>query len=173
MDAAQLKNLDILKAGRADLPRLRTLSDAFGARETDYFERQLEYQSQREREMLLAVFEGTDCGYAILNWQPKYVFFKKLEVPEIQDLNILPAFRRRGIATAVIGYCEARARARGCAHMGIGVGLYAAYGPAQRLYVKLGYVPDGNGITYDRRAVAPGEIRPVDDQLSLMMVKDL
>ena len=29
--------------------------------------------------------------------------------------------------------------------VGIGVGLYEDYGPAQRLYIKRGYIPDGKG----------------------------
>ena len=37
----------------------------------------------------------------------------------------------------------------------------------------LGYVPDGSGATYDRLTVAGGEIRPVDDNLCLMMIKAL
>ena len=57
--------------------------------------------------------------------------------------------------------------------MGISVALGASYGPAQRLYATLGYMPDGNGVTYDRMAVGFGEMRPVDDDLCLMMVKDL
>jgi hypothetical protein len=57
--------------------------------------------------------------------------------------------------------------------MGIGVGMPTSYGPAQRLYVKLGYIPDGNGINYDRQSIAFGEFRPVDDDLCLMMVKAL
>ena len=57
--------------------------------------------------------------------------------------------------------------------MGIGVGLYTSYGAAQRLYCKMGYVPDGNGVTYDRKLLAAGEFRPLDDQLCLMMIKDL
>jgi hypothetical protein len=43
--------------------------------------------------------------------------------------------------------------------IGIGVGLYAGadggYGPAQRLYVKRGYIPDGQGVTYTDQSTIP------------------
>jgi hypothetical protein len=32
--------------------------------------------------------------------------------------------------------------------VGLGVELCADYGPAQMLYIKKGYIPDGNGVTY-------------------------
>jgi hypothetical protein len=51
------------------------------------------------------------------------------------------------------------------------VGLSADYGAAQRLYHKLGYEPDGNGVTYDRAPVTPGQKYPLDDDLALMLVK--
>jgi GNAT superfamily N-acetyltransferase len=174
MAAMQLENFSMHRAGHTDLPRLRRLMDTLGyEKDIDYFERQLEYQDKGERKIFIAQLGDDDTGYCILNWQPKYAFFKKLEIPEIQDLNVLPGFRRRGIATAMIGFCEDKARQKGFEHMGIGVGLHASYGAAQRLYVRLGYVPDGNGVTCDRSPVSFGEIRPLDDQMCLMMVKSL
>ena len=50
---------------------------------------------------------------------------------------------------------------------------HSGFGAAQRLYCKLGYIPDGNGVTYDREAVRAGDMRAVDDLLCLMMVKAL
>jgi hypothetical protein len=57
--------------------------------------------------------------------------------------------------------------------MGIGVGLYPGYGPAQRLYPKLGYRPDGHGVAYAERTVAPMEMVRLDDDLVLWMTKPL
>ncbi len=56
---------------------------------------------------------------------------------------------------------------------GIGVGLYAAYGAAQRLYARRGYVPDGRGVVYRNVAVEPGASVTVDDDLVLMMTRRL
>jgi GNAT superfamily N-acetyltransferase len=109
----------------------------------------------------------------MLNWQPQYQLYRRLDIPEIQDLNVLPAMRRNGVASAMIGFAEKLARENGRTQIGISFGPYPNYGPAQRLYIRLGYIPDGYGVTYDRVTVRPGESRPVDDSLCLMLVKDL
>lgn len=57
--------------------------------------------------------------------------------------------------------------------MGIAFGLHSSYGAAQRLYIKLGYIPDGQGATYDRKQIAYGDFKPVDDDLCLMLMKAL
>lgn len=64
-------------------------------------------------------------------------------VPEISNLSTAYAHRNRGVATAIIGSLEAVASKAGKIAIGIGVGLYADYGDAQRLYVRLGFKPDG------------------------------
>ena len=56
---------------------------------------------------------------------------------------------------------------------GIGFGMYADYGPAQRMYILSGYVPDGNGLIYKDDYVKPGEKVPVDDDLILFLMKKL
>lgn len=161
---------EIRQATSAEIPALYALVDALGFhKEADYFERCLAEQ----RQVFIAALDGQDTAYGMLNWQPQYALYKKLGIPEIQDLNVIPNARRQGIAQALIAHCEMLAAERRCEHIGISVGLYADYGPAQRLYTKLGYMPDGYGVTYDRQPVTPGEIRPVDDNLCLMMVKHL
>ncbi len=137
----------------------------------DYYERCVERHIQKKIKLLMAVFEGKPAGFCILNWQPKYAYFKKCGLPEIQDINVLPLYRRRGIGRAMVEFCENLARARGYDEMGIGVGLDSSFGSAQRLYVKMGYIPDGLGVCYDRKIVAKGEFRPIDENLSLMMIK--
>jgi GNAT superfamily N-acetyltransferase len=165
---------EIHQAGPADLPRLYGLIQSLGyAKEEGYFERCLAEQAEGKRHVYIASFNGVDVGYGLLNWNPQYALYRRLGMPEIQDLNVLHDARRNGIATAIIVHCENAAQAAGKTHMGISVGLYSDYGPAQRLYVKMGYIPDGHGITYDRQPVRPGEIRPVDDDLCLMMLKEL
>lgn len=156
-----------------DLAAFRKLAAEMGEADDDYFTKLLEAQAEGRLEFLNASYEGELCAYGVLNWQPKYGLFKKLEIPEIQDINVHPGHRRRGIAQGFITRCEDMARERGFKEMGIGVGLHSRFGPAQRLYVKMGYQPDGQGINYDRMAVVPGEFRPIDDQLCLMMVKSL
>ena len=139
----------------------------------EYYVRCLERQANQELEIILAHDNGCYMGYCILNFQPKYALFKKFEIPEIQDLNVLPQHRNQGIGRQIITFCEKRSRTLGYAELGIGVGLNSSFGAAQRLYVKMGYIPDGTGISYDRKQVAAGAFKPVDDQLCLMMSKAL
>ncbi len=161
---AALKDLEVLRAMALDM---RLLKD------TGYFDRIFEEQEAGRRKMLIASYEGKDAAYCILNWEPKYGFYKAQGIPETQDINVLHAFRRKGIATALIAHCETLARQKGCKTIGISVGVHSSYGPAQILYAKLDYLPDGQGVTYDRKIVGFGEFRAVDDNLCLMMVKSL
>ena len=138
-----------------------------------YYERCIERHENEELLLLVVSVDGQNVGYCLLNWQPKYAYFKTLSLPEIQDLNVLSQYRRRGIGKALVEYCEGIARDKGYAEMGIGVGLNSSFGAAQRLYVRHGYIPDGCGVSYDRKQVAAGEFRPIDDNLSLMMIKTL
>ncbi len=128
---------------------------------------------ERNIDVVLAVLEGNAVGYALLNWAPKYGYFKVHNLPEIQDLNVLKEYRKQGIGRAIIEFCEYRARDRGCSQMGIGVGLDSSFGAAQRLYVKMGYIPDGQGVSYDRKQISRGDFKPLDDNLCLMMSKCL
>ena len=112
-------------------------------------------------------------GYVFFNSQPKYNLYKRLGIAEIQDLNVHPDHRRQGYATMLIQACENISVESGDNMIGISVGLTADYGPAQRLYNKLGYEPDGNGVTYDRQAVEHGAKMSVDDDLCLMLIKTL
>lgn len=170
----QLQNLNIRTASAEDVKTLEAFVESMGhVKDPEYFARQYEYQTAGERIIFLADYEDVLAGYCILNWQPKYAFFKKMGFPEIQDLNVYPKQRRQGIATVMIAHCENRAHEKGLEYMGIAVGVHSGFGPAQILYANLGYIPDGNGATYDRQLLAFGEFRPIDDDLCLMMVKKL
>ena len=144
-----------------------------GALDRDYFEMSIERHHAGKRLIFLAEKEGQYVGYTFLNFHPKYSYFEKQKIPEIQDLNVLSAFRNRGVGRALIEYCELVAQKERYEEMGIGVGLDSSFGAAQRLYVKMGYIPDGQGVCYDRIVVGAGEFRPIDENLSLMMIKKL
>lgn len=160
----------IRKANEQDMNLLRVIAEKMGfTHEQGYFERCLSEQAAGKR----VVFIADDAGYVQLIWQSAYGPFKRLDIPEIQDLNVIPDFRNQGIGGALVGYCEDMARRAGKKAMGLSVGLYARYGAAQRLYVKKGYVPDGAGIVYDDVTVKSGEMRAVDDFLTLKLIKDL
>jgi GNAT superfamily N-acetyltransferase len=105
-----------------------------------------------------------------VNWQPTYAGFADLNIPEIQDLNVLMAYRRKGVAGHLLDRAEAEvARLSGVVE--IGVGLHPGYNAAQRLYVKRGYIPDARGITYRNRFVEEGASVVVDDDLVMHFTK--
>lgn len=160
--------IELAEATRADIPRLEAIYQTIGQKSDGYFDACFD----QGRVIIMAVCDGADCGFGMLNFAPRYSLYKRLDYPEIQDLNVVPDFRNRGIATMMIAYCEDMARARGHEGMGISVGLYKEYGPAQRLYAKLGYMPDGFGITCDREPVNAGQTYRLDDDLCLMLVKE-
>ena len=56
-------------------------------------------------------------------------------------------FQRRGIGSRLLEAAEKAAASSGSA-VTLGVGLHSGYGPAQRLYVKRGYIPDGSGVWF-------------------------
>lgn len=164
----------IAKASTDDLDVILSLARAMGGGvDVAYYQYSFGLNDAGVRDVYIAWVDGVAVGFVMLNWQPKYAYFKAEGMPEIQDLNILPDYRGRGFGRALVTYCEDIAKKAGHTVMGIGVGLTANYGAAQRLYVRMGYVPDGFGVTYDRQFIRAGEFRPMDDDMSLMMVKDL
>ena len=55
----------------------------------------------------------------------------------------------------------------------LGVGLHKGYGPAQRIYVKRGYIPDGTGVWYQNKNIDNNEPCFNDDDLALYLSKKL
>lgn len=124
------------------------------------------------RNCWVAWLDAAVAGYVTLHWIPLYAGIAGKGVPEIQDLNVLPAFRRQGIATQLLERAEQLAATRSRT-VAIGVGLHPGHNAAQRLYIKRGYVPDGHGLTYDDRYVQAGEMVRVDEDLVLHLLKEM
>ncbi len=123
--------------------------------------------------VLVAEVSGQIAGLGCLMMNSRYPLFREWNIPEIYDLTVAPDLWRRGIATALMDALENSARDKGCEEVGLGVGLYADYGPAHRLYATRGYVLDGRGVTYDQEAVAPGASIAIDDRALIWMTKAL
>ncbi len=166
---------NIRRAEVNDLDALIAISEANRSRkDRDYWNLCAARLEAKELIALLAeAKEGQAVGYGFLNWHPKYRLYERLGIPEIQDLNVLEEFRRQGIARALIRMCEEAAIEKGHEDIGISFGLTKEFGSAQQLYIALGYVPDGYGVTYDREPVQSGQFRSIDDNLCLMLVKKL
>ena len=124
------------------------------------------------RNCFIAKVESVFVGYLTVNWRPIYPPFAQAQIPEIQDLNVLPAFRRRGIANLLLDRAEEEIATKSEA-AGISVGLHPGYNQAQRLYAKRGYVPDGLGVTYRNNFVTEGMQVILDDDLLLHLSKQL
>jgi GNAT superfamily N-acetyltransferase len=109
-------------------------------------------------------------AFAVLNHRPKYAPYLRAGILEIQDIFVLHDYRQQGLATALINHCEAITNGD---VIGISVPVSPRFGAAQRLYYKLGYMPDGNGVTYDRQMLDHNSRVQLNDDLCLMMVKEL
>lgn len=160
--------------GVQDLEDGRMVRLLAGSRsEGDFVDRLREAMEAGERSVIAGFAGDVPAGYAVVNWRPTYSLFARLDIPELQDLNVLPDYRRNGLGQEIVLGCEGLVRQRGYTQIGLGVGLDKSYGAAQRLYIRLGYMPDGFGISHDRETVAKGQVVRVDDDLCLMMVKGL
>jgi GNAT superfamily N-acetyltransferase len=153
------------------------ISQAFAAlgwpgKTVEQFQRYLAEQAADRRAVIVAYAGDAFAGYLTVRWITEYAPFREQGIPEIQDLNVLPPFRRRRIATALMDAAEALIADRADT-AGLGVGLYADYGPAHLMYLRRGYPPDGRGLAVRGVTVAPGGLVRVDDDLTLMMTRRL
>ena len=144
----------------------------WGGKDTPQFQRYLAEHKCGTRVTRFAFVDGTFAGYLNVLWQSDYPPFAAALVPEINDFNVLPRFRRQGIGTALMDEAE-RIIAGRSPVAGVGVGMTRDYGSAQRLYVQRGYVPDGNGLMTHERPIVNGESVVVDDDLVLYFIKRL
>jgi len=97
------------------------------------------------RVTFVAIAMDQVVGYANLVWQSDYAPFQVAGIPEINNMHVLDEFHRQGIGSALVQAAEHVAVAQGKPVIGIGVGLTSNYSAAQRLYPKLGYLPDNRG----------------------------
>lgn len=152
----------------AELPQVAGVLAAHGIRRD--MERMWAENVRGGRITLLGFLERAFAGSVHLLKVSYYAPFAEAGIPEISDFNVIPPLRRRGVGDALLAAAEALAARQGPV-VGIGVGLYAAYGQAQRLHARRGYIPDGRGVMYRGRPVAPGGTALVDDDLVLYLTK--
>ena len=157
----------------SDPPRLAAAFKKMGWNKPEaQYQRYLQEQVAGTRTCFVAILDSDFAGYVTVNWRPTYTGFADLNIPEIQDLNVLTTYRRKGVASRLLDCAEGEA-ARRSRVVGIGVGLHPGYNVAQRLYVKRGYIPDGRGVTYRDRFVAESASVLVDDDLVMHFTKQL
>lgn len=137
------------------------------------YENYLNDQSKGNRSVIVAKENDQFCGYVTLKWMSDYSSFAEQNIPEVADLNVLPKYRKQGIGKSLVDECERLARERDLSVIGIGVGLTADYGNAQRLYIRLGFIPDGNGLHYKGKLIKHSELVSADDDLLIYLTKVL
>jgi len=97
---------------------------------------------------------------------------KNQGLPCVVDLFVFEPYRRTGITTLLMDACEDIAR-KYSNHIYLDVGLNSDYGPAQRMYIRRGYLPDGKGVYY-RQKVCPADAEcRNNDELTLCLIKNL
>jgi len=138
----------------------------------EYFKRCIEECESKVRQSFVVYNNDCVAGYVHVKYQSDYSFFKTSDIPEINDLYVVPSARRLGIGKTLLLMCEKEV-AKTHKVIGLGVGLYKDYGRAHRLYTSSGYVLDGNGIMYDNKPVEPGNKVLLDDDLLLYFTKVL
>lgn len=122
----------------------------------------------------LIATDGADIiGYAAIVWQSNYAGFRSRGIPLVHQIAVAGPVRRQGVATLLMDAAEQLARDRGIATLGITVGLFDEYGPAQRLYGGRGYIPDGRGACRGHRLLSKGTQVVMDDDLIIWLTKDL
>ena len=138
----------------------------------EYFRNCLKENIAGSRITLIAYYEDKLAGCCHLLFNSQYPFFKDNKIPEINDLNVFPKFRRKKIASTMFDELESVVSISS-RYVGLGVGLYKDYGNAQKMYASRGYIMDGNGMTYRNVQVEPGKSVMVDDDLIIYLIKDL
>jgi GNAT superfamily N-acetyltransferase len=158
----------------ADPPALARAFATLGwpGKDEAQFDDYLAAQARGEKTSIVAAVGARLTGYVCIDWTSTYEPFRAAGIPEIVDLNVLPGWRDQGIGTALIGAAELAVAERS-PMVGLGVGLYADYGAAWRIYIRRGYLPDGRGVMYGGRPVPPGETVTLDDQAVIMMTRQL
>ena len=94
-------------------------------------------------------------------------------VPLVHQLAVAGPFRRHGAAALLMDAAEQLAGERGVTTLGITVGLFDEYGPAQRLYGQRGHVPDGRGVCRAQRPLGKGTQVTMDDDLIMWLTREL
>ena len=155
----------------------KKLSDGFVAQgwgdkpESQYLQ-YLEYQASETRDILVAEYENEIAGYLTIKWKSNYPSFKAKQIPEIVDFNVYKKFQRKGIGSVLMDEAESRIKLR-FPQVGIGFGITKDYGAAQILYIKRGYIPDGNGLVKNFKRLDYGEKIIVNHDLAMYLTKKL
>ena len=128
-------------------------------------------QECKEREVLVAEVGGALAGYITILPCAKQGPFAEI-YPELSDFNVFEPFQNQGIGNLLMEEAEKRVKLISD-KVTLGVGLHSGYGPAQRLYIKRGYIPDGTGVWYQNHRPAMNAVCEDIGELVLYLSKNL
>ena len=128
-------------------------------------------QESGEREVLVAECEGIVAGYiTIMPYANQGPFTETY--PELSDFNVFEPYQNKGIGNQLLEEAESRIKLVS-SKVTLGVGLHSGYGPAQRLYAKRNYIPDGSGVWYQNQPLKMNALCHNSDDLVIYMIKEL
>ncbi len=166
------KDLIIRKMMEADVDSLYEGFKAQGwNKPRDLFLNYYRQQEAGKRFVVIAAYEEGAVGYLTLLPMATNGPYADHD-PEIVDFNVLQAHQRKGIGTLMMDAAEKLAYEMSD-RITLSVGMHSGYGTAQRMYVKRGYMPDGQGLYYRGHKIKPYTDTRNDDDLVLYMYKNL
>ena len=128
-------------------------------------------QESGEREVLVVEIDGAVAGYVTILPSAKHGPFAEV-YPELSDFNVFEPFRNQGIGNQLLERSRKTSQSFVSSKVTLGVGLHLGYGPAQRLYIKRGYIPDGTGVWYRNQPLEMNATSQNNDDLVLYLVKE-
>ncbi|MDU2539359.1 GNAT family N-acetyltransferase [Streptococcus hohhotensis] len=144
------------------------ISQGWPSRE-EILTRYFKEQESGEREVLVAEIDGAVAGYVTILPSAKHGPFAEV-YPELSDFNVFEPFQNQGIGNLLLEEAEKRVKLISD-KVTLGVGLHSGYGPAQRLYMKRGYIPDGTGVWYQNQPLEMNTTIQNNDDLVLYLSK--
>ena len=129
-------------------------------------------QEAGRRLVFIPVYQGAIAGQCTLRLDPDGGPWAHRGIPEIDDLTVFFHLHHQGIGSRLLDAAE-REAAKLCDTVCLAVGLHSGYGPAQRLYARRGYLPDGSGVWYQGKPLAQYAPCSNDDDLLLYLSKAL
>ena len=162
----------IRKMQESDIQELSRgfISQGWPSRE-EILTRYFKEQESGEREVLVAEVEGALAGYITILSCAKQGPFAEI-YPELSDFNVFEPFQNQGIGNLLLEEAEKQVRLISD-KVTLGVGLHSGYGPAQRLYITRGYIPDGTGVWYQNHQPAMNAVCEDIGELVLYLSKNL
>ncbi|EFM30952.1 GNAT family N-acetyltransferase [Streptococcus mitis] len=128
-------------------------------------------QESGEREVLIADLTSAVAGYITILPDAKQGPFAGMG-PELSDFNVFEPFQNQGIGNFLMEESENRVKLFSD-KVTLGVGLHSGYGPAQRLYIKRDYIPDGSGVWYRNQPLEMNAVCEDIGELVLYLSKNL